>query len=295
MARSLFEAGKAHRDHGDWAAALESFKRADALVGAPTTRLAVARAYAGLGKLVEARDRARSVVEIPRAAGESRPFADARVAANALANEVDERIPSLVLTVRAPQGEANVAIDGVSVGRTATSSTQHLNPGQHVVVGKCGHREVRETVFLRERETTTVTIDCPRTDAPHLEPDAPPVAATTSPEPSLKPQSFPIVPWVITGGLAVATATAGMFSARAYASYETARSAYPTTPELLVQTQSSARELVLLTSVLGAATAVSAAVAVYFTVARTSPRTGRGGAVRVVAGLGGAAIQAELP
>lgn len=91
-ARARFEEGKTRRDRGDNAGALESFKAADATMNVPTTKLAVARAYAALGKLTEAREAAASVSQLPVAAKEPQPFTDARASAAELVTELDAKI-----------------------------------------------------------------------------------------------------------------------------------------------------------------------------------------------------------
>src|SRR5262249_26947752 len=55
-ARSLAEEGKAALDRFDYRTAEDRFARADALLHAPTLLLGLARAQAGLGKLVEAHE-----------------------------------------------------------------------------------------------------------------------------------------------------------------------------------------------------------------------------------------------
>src|SRR5258705_2607731 len=55
-ARALAEEGRVALDRFDYSLAEERFARADALIHAPTLMLGLARAQAGLGKLVEAHE-----------------------------------------------------------------------------------------------------------------------------------------------------------------------------------------------------------------------------------------------
>jgi hypothetical protein len=135
-ARRTFDEGKARRDAGDAAGALESFRAADAIMNAPTTKLAVARAYLTLGKLVEAREAALKVAQIPVAPNESQPFQDARVSAAHLAGELAGRIPSLEVSIQGEQPEA-LTIDGVAIPREAWTAPRRVNPGKHVVAARC--------------------------------------------------------------------------------------------------------------------------------------------------------------
>src|SRR4051812_4105205 len=125
-ARTLFEDGKKKRDAGNKEGALESFKAADALMGVPTTRLAMARAYLAVGKLVEARDAAVRVAQIPVEKKEPAPFTDARVASAQLADDLAKRIPTVTFNmVGVPSDdEATVTLDGVVVPSAALTASR---------------------------------------------------------------------------------------------------------------------------------------------------------------------------
>src|SRR5262249_24869184 len=98
-ARTLFESGKKQRDKGDLNGALDSFKAADAIMKVPTTKLAVARTYAALGNLTEARATALEVALIPVAPKEPAPFTDARASATKLADDLAGKIPQITFTL----------------------------------------------------------------------------------------------------------------------------------------------------------------------------------------------------
>jgi hypothetical protein len=174
-ARGLFEQGKLQRDRGDAAGALESFRAADALMNVPTTKLAVARAYLALGRLVEARDAAMLVAQIPLASSEPAPFTDARSAASQLASEIGKRIPSVVIAF---EGEApdSLSVDGVAIPSQAWSAPRRVNPGKHTVVARLGAREVAHDVVVGEGENASIALDThdlrPR-DAPPAPSDHP--------------------------------------------------------------------------------------------------------------------------
>jgi len=157
-ARRLFEEGKARRDRGDAAGALESFRAADALMDVPTTKLAVARAYAALGKLVEARDAAMAIAQIPAAPIEPTPFIDARTAAAQLATQLAARIPSIAITFHGDP-PASLAVDGEGVPRDAWSTPRRVNAGKHTVVARRGGREVSAQVTVAEGESASLSLD----------------------------------------------------------------------------------------------------------------------------------------
>lgn len=160
-ARALFDEGKTKRDKGDWAGALEAFKGADAIMKVPTTKLAVARAYAALGKLTEARDAALQVSLIPVAAGETQAFTDARTASAQLATELGGRIPSVAITLvgAPPDDETQVTVDDVLIPPAALKAPRRVNPGKHVVVASLRGGDVRAEVELAEKETKPVSLD----------------------------------------------------------------------------------------------------------------------------------------
>lgn len=217
-ARQQFEDGKKKRDSGDKEGALASFKAADALMNVPTTKLAVARAYLALGRLVEARDAAFRVSQIPVEKKEPQPFADARAASAKLADELAKRIPQVTLNIIGvpSDDEADVTIDGVAVPPAALGAPRKVNPGKHQIVAKLKERDegnVKQEITIAEKEEKKVDIDLtelgkkpkrvaavaptePKT-APTTEPPAPPAERKTSP-----------LVW-IGGGLAIAGAGVG--------------------------------------------------------------------------------------
>ena len=185
-ARAQFEQGRQRRDRSDFAGALEAFKAADAIMKVPTTKLAVARAYASLGQLVEARDAALFVELIPAASKEPQPFVDARAAAQELANDLVQRIPSLNIVIVAPPGQepSQVSIDGEALPAAAMKVPRRVNPGKHVVVAAFAAGELKKEVDLVERQTTSLTFDVAELakNAPATVP--PPVAPAAEPQTS---------------------------------------------------------------------------------------------------------------
>lgn len=208
-ARRSFQEGKERRDRGDVAGALESFLAADALMNVPTTKLAVARAFAALGRLVEARDAALAVARLPVASNEPQAFVDARTAAAQLGGELGERIPSLAITLGGAR-PASLEIDGVAIPEPAWSAPRRVNPGKHAIVTRLGAEETREVVSLEEREqkSVTLTVTRPSTGAPEAAP------ARSSPSASASPRPLGVLFWGGAGlaalGLGVGTATGAL-------------------------------------------------------------------------------------
>lgn len=217
-ARQQFEDGKKKRDSGDKEGALASFQAADSLMNVPTTRLAVARAYLALGQLVEARDAAYRVSQIPVAKKEPQPFADARSAAAKLADELAKRIPSVAIAVTGvpADDEVSVTIDGVAVPAAALAAPRKVNPGKHQIVAKLKERDegsVKQEITVAEAETKKVDLDV--TELGKAPKKAAPVAATpntttttTEPPPIAGEKKTSPLVW-IGGGLAIVGAGVG--------------------------------------------------------------------------------------
>jgi len=160
-ARTLFDDGKKKRDSGNVAGALESFKAADAIMHAPTTGLAVARSLAALGRIIEAREVATQVEQLPLGPKESAAFAEARKSASQFAAELAGRIPTLTVVIKgAPPGtEASLSVDGVAVPSAAAKQPRRLDPGTHTVVAALNGREVKSEITLNEHDVKSVDVD----------------------------------------------------------------------------------------------------------------------------------------
>jgi hypothetical protein len=160
-ARTLFETGKKKRDAGDFSGALEAFKAADALMHVPTTKLAMARAYVSLGRLIDGREAALQVAQIPVAAKEPAPFTDARSSAAQLATELASKIPTLTVTVAGSPNadDAAVTIDEQPIPKEALKAPRKLDPGKHVIVATLGGQRSEQSVDLAESQALAVRLE----------------------------------------------------------------------------------------------------------------------------------------
>jgi len=174
-ARALMDAGHACDDRGDHRAALDSFLAADALVHVPTTGFEVAGQQAALHMLVEARDTALRVVRLPAAPSEPLPFITARQRAQALADDLAPRIPSLQISVANAEniGRTQVSIDGAAVPVAALGVPFKVNPGHHVVSAVDGSLHAEREVDAAEGSVTPVALSLASpSQESHLESDA---------------------------------------------------------------------------------------------------------------------------
>ncbi len=167
-ARSLMDVGVEREEAKDYAAALKAFEAAHALVKLPMTGLAVARAQAALGRLVEALESATQAKLIPVRPGETPAYGKARAEADALAQKLAARVPSILVKVEGPSGGAEVAIDGAVVPAPSASQPRKVNPGKHVVAATApGFKPASVEVDVPEGQVTPATL----TMTPELGPD----------------------------------------------------------------------------------------------------------------------------
>ena len=160
-ARMLYKEGKALRANGDLRGALEKLQAAHALGNTPVTGIELARTYVLAGLLVEARETALYIARIPVADDETGKSVEARTDAAHLAEELEPRIPTLVVRVPGllPNESVRVSIDRAEVPEAATNEAQKVNPGQHEVVVRTDEGRVgRDSVEVVEGETREVAV-----------------------------------------------------------------------------------------------------------------------------------------
>lgn len=172
-ARALLKDAKALRAQKDFRGALEKFKAVYGLVPTPVTGSELATAYLDVGLLVEAREAAVTVVQMPKASDETEVSDRARADCTKLAAELVARIPSLTVRVTgAASGAAKVTLDGAAIPSAALGIARKVDPGHHVVVATAaGAKETRGEVDLAEGQSRELTLTL-ETSA-----DAPPVGA----------------------------------------------------------------------------------------------------------------------
>jgi hypothetical protein len=160
-ARTLMAEGRKARDAGDHKAALEAFKKADSIMSVPTTKLEVGHEYEALGLLVEARDAYLAAVRAPTPPkGDPKPYVEARKEAEAKADALEPRIPSIKILISGiPEGvTSKVSVDGEEVANETLDVPRKLDPGDHVVAVVANGVEKKEPVTVAESETKSVNI-----------------------------------------------------------------------------------------------------------------------------------------
>ena len=212
-ARALMAQGAELRDKGDAKGALQSFQAADAIMHVPSTGIEVAKTEVTLGQLVEARDVALAVARLPEQPNEPKPFAIARKDAQALATDLEARIPSLQIALKGtPEGATpNVEVDGVAIPAAALAFPRKVNPGHHVLTASAGSTHAQSEVDVAEKETKGVILELAADMAATPTPTPKPVEAPAPIEKPAEKKPFPVLAAVGFGvgiaGIAVGSVT----------------------------------------------------------------------------------------
>jgi tetratricopeptide (TPR) repeat protein len=207
VAVRLVVEGRARFEAEQFAAALELFKRAHEIMRAPTTGLDLAKTYAALDQLIEARQVADEVVHLPVAPNEKPIFAEARADAKRAIEALDSRIPFLQLRVLGPPVQVvHVLIDGKTLTPEDVGKPYAANPGKHTIVATAtDYHPTEVTVSLVESETTSVDL---KLNAMVVQAPRTPPAPVVTPKNALAPAAK--VGFAVGGGLAAVAIGTGI-------------------------------------------------------------------------------------
>lgn len=149
LAREGFEALKSD----DFVTAEDRFRRADALVHAPTLVVDHARALVGLGRLVEAHERYSLVLREGVTPNAAWPWKRAYADAQKEIEVIKQRLAWLTIEVIGPTAatEPQVSIDGKPIPAAAVGVRRATDPGERTIkAGAPGFYAKEETVVLGE-------------------------------------------------------------------------------------------------------------------------------------------------
>lgn len=221
------DSGDEKMERGAYQEALSLYAGAHEIMHVPTTGIELARAYAAMGKLVEARDAALDVLRIPAASDEPKAFSDARVVADRMARELAAQIPLLHVEIAPAEAASHstLRIDGREVPAGAAGLPQALNPTEHELqVAASGFTSFEQRFVLAKGEKRRLRVVLGRSDTKTpMAPGISPAQATThSPTPpdgaAVPPEHVSGPPWpswvgfgVGASGLALGT-VAGVIS-----------------------------------------------------------------------------------
>jgi hypothetical protein len=218
-ARALMDKGDQRMEAADPAAAARAYLAADALMHLPMTGVAVARAQAAAGLLLEARDKAMQVARLPQQPDESPYHARARAEATELAGKLAARIPSVqVVLDRSDIPGVIVTVDGVALPTATAAEPRKVNPGLHVISASApGFTTARVEVTVNEGVVLSVPLVLQAGASPGG-PITPPIAAPIpppAPSPSRGVSPLAIAGFTVGGAsLVVAAITGGLSLSR---------------------------------------------------------------------------------
>lgn len=195
-ARVLADEGEAALARKDFPSALQKFEKANLLVpNIPTLLVGLARAQAGVGKLVEARESYNLVARMDLGPSPSAPFKEAQQAARTEMPSIAGRIGRLEIIVKGPSN-ATVTLDGEVVSAASLGEKRPTNPGTHLVKAQApGHRDAEAKVVLKDggQEAITLTLEPGAAGTPVAGGPSTPAATSeaNTPPPAAQPPSPP--------------------------------------------------------------------------------------------------------
>jgi hypothetical protein len=158
-ARNLAAEGNAALKLDDFATAEDRFRRADALVHAPTLVVDHARALIGLGRFVEAQERLELVLREGVPSNAPWVWKRALKDAQQLVDTVKPKLGWLTITVRGPS-DSEVSMDEVQVPAVALGVRRATDPGSRRIRAKApGYLPTEVTVSMPEGGEQAITLD----------------------------------------------------------------------------------------------------------------------------------------
>ncbi|HEY3495240.1 MAG TPA: PEGA domain-containing protein [Polyangiaceae bacterium] len=157
-ARALAAEGYEALERHDYKVAEDRFRRADALVHAPTIVVDRARALVGLGRLVEAFEAYQLVLREGVPANAPASWKQAAVEAGKEVGAVERRLAWLILRVEGPS-DPRVTIDGVALPNASLGARRAIDPGRHTIrVTADGYVSSGRAVTLSEAQEQEISI-----------------------------------------------------------------------------------------------------------------------------------------
>lgn len=158
-ARNLAAEGYTALKTQDYATAEDRFRRADALVHAPTLVVDHARALIGLGRFVEAQERLELVVREGVADNAPWVWKKAVTEAGELVNQVKPKVAWLTITVSGPN-DPLVLVDGKQVPVAALGVRRAVDPGPRRISATAnGYLPKEISLAMPEGGERAVTLD----------------------------------------------------------------------------------------------------------------------------------------
>jgi len=145
-ARALAVEAQQALDAKRYAEAADKFGRAEKLYHAPTLLVGLARAYAGMGKYVEAMESYNAVIRESIGADAPAPFQKAQQDAKDEIQGLDQKIGWVTIRVEGPDAPT-VSLDGRDVPVASLGVRRAINPGDHVIEASAAGWQPTEQSF----------------------------------------------------------------------------------------------------------------------------------------------------
>lgn len=208
-ARTEFKEGVSLEAAGNWAGALSKFQDVARIKTTPQVRYHIARCKENLGRLNEALGEYR-LAEYEAQQSKAKELPEIEKARE----QLEARVPKVVITRGEGAKGAKVEIDGVALGEAQIGKEFAVDPGSHKVTAKIDRGEWEQTVEVAEGETKPIELVPPddlkgggavKDDTPSDEtpPDDNGVKLDTK-------KSAGALPWIV-GGVGIVALGAGAF------------------------------------------------------------------------------------
>src|SRR5262249_12179667 len=148
--RKLGDEAKALFDKGDYAAALDRYQRADALMPRVTTiGVRIARCLVKLGRLVEANERYLAVVRLELPPDAPSVHKEAQEQASQEREQIEGRIAGVIVRLDGAP-EAMMTIDGQPLPRALLGVKRAIDPGAHHLEARAGNASVTKDFTVKD-------------------------------------------------------------------------------------------------------------------------------------------------
>jgi tetratricopeptide (TPR) repeat protein len=158
-ARDAANNGRAAFDAGKYEKAIDYLSRAEQLVHSPTHLLFIARAQTKLGRLVAAHETYLKISRETLAANAPKAFVSAQAAAEQEQDALDDRLPSVTVTLQGATTAPDVTVqmDGTALPAAMIGIPLPTDPGEHVFKAS-GPTIISDPVTVRLAEAAKQTV-----------------------------------------------------------------------------------------------------------------------------------------
>lgn len=214
-ARAFLKEGRDQLQAGQFARAVPLLEKAHQIMHVPQTGFDLMQAYAGVDKLVEAREIGEEIQSLPVKQNEPAAATEARAKVVEGIGVLDRMIPTILLRVAGPPiSLVKACVDERSLTTAQMEKPYRVNVGSHrIVVTAEGYYEKEILLPIESQEAKEYPIDI--TLRP-LVPPSPPPPRPLSPVAPQKTNRYLVAGLVTTGTLAAGTIGTGIAAAITY-------------------------------------------------------------------------------